>query len=70
MDGLTVMSGFGVGQAPAAAPVAFTVTLAEVEPSDTITVPPETAEEGLVRRIDTMLPLTVTVKLPLLEAAL
>lgn len=69
-DGLTVIAGAGVGHDPAAEPVAFTVMFADVEPSETVTVAPETADDGFARRMLTTLPLTVAVIPLLLEAAL
>lgn len=64
-----MIAGAGVGQVPAAAPVAVTVMFADVEPSEIVTVAPETADEGFVRRMLTIFPLTVAVMPPLLEAA-
>lgn len=65
-----MIAGAGVGHVPPPVPVAFTVTFAEVDPSVTVTVAPETAEDGLARRIVTMLPLTLAVTPLLLDAAL
>ena len=70
LDGLTVIAGAGVGQAEAARPVFVTVTFAEVDPSETITVPPGVAVDGFARRMVTMLPLTVAVMPVLVEAVL
>ena len=59
----------GVGHAPAPVPEPFTVTAADVEPSLTLTIALEKAEEGLARRTDKMLPFTVATTLPLVDAA-
>ena len=70
LDGLTVIPGAGVGHAPVAAPVLVTVTFAEVDPSETITVPPPVAVDGFARRMVTILPFTVAAIPLLVEAAL
>lgn len=59
----------GAEQAPAPVPDVVTVTLTVEEPSEIVTVPPVVAEEPAARRIETTLPLTVAMMLPLLEAA-
>ena len=67
---MTGVEGLGVGHAPAARPVFVTATFAEVDPSVTITVPPDVATDGFARRMVTMLPLTVAVIPLVVDAAL
>jgi hypothetical protein len=71
VDGEAVSEPGGVvPQTPAPAPEAPTVTLMLDEPSETVTVPPAKAAEGLVRRIERMLvPLTEAVTLLLPDTA-
>ena len=64
------MNGCVVGQACVPAPEPFTVIGMFDAPSETVTVPPLNMPEGLVRLIETMLPLTVAVIAELLETAL
>lgn len=70
VEGLTLTGDAGVGHAPPPAPETFTGTLVVDVPSETVTLPPVKALEGLVRRTERMLPLTLAVMLPLEEAAL
>jgi hypothetical protein len=57
------------GQAPKPTPVVvMEITTLEV-PSETVTVPPDVAVEGSMRRMVTVLPLTVADMLELLEMA-
>lgn len=68
--GFAVIGCVGELQTPVPAPDAVTLTVTEEALSDTTTVPPPKAADGLVRRIVRSEPLTVALTLGLLEAAL
>lgn len=69
-EGLAVIVGAGVGQIPAPVPAPLTLTVAVELPSLTVTVALPKDEDGLARRMERMLPLTLATTLPLFEAAL
>lgn len=66
VEGLTLT---GVGHAPAPSPDVFTATTAEDVPSLTVIVPPVDAEEGLVLRMESTVPVTLALRLLLLGIA-
>jgi hypothetical protein len=68
--GLATIGDVADVQAAAPAPEALTVIVTVEAPSDTTTVPPPNAAEGLTLRMVTSEPLTLALTLELLDAAL